>query len=142
MRIYYMSFLDKDLDVNWIMGDVFVWSTIEPSIGILCACLPSLQPLLRLTLNSVIGPALGLKSGSTPRKLQGSCSPNAGIYITRELHQVTEYEPSSRNQRSKPHEEEALSTMDPDHANPNIFQGGGRDGDIFGPALDTAKRGV
>lgn len=140
MRIYYMSFLDEDLDVNWIMGDVFVWSTIEPSIGILCACLPSLQPLLRLTPNSLKW-ALGLKSSSIPRDLPRGCPPNEGMHNTRELQQVTEYKPSSHNQSFEPHDKEALPNKDPAHANPTIFQGGRSEGNVINTALNTAKGG-
>ncbi|KAJ5263387.1 hypothetical protein N7478_010992 [Penicillium angulare] len=53
MRIYYMSFLNSDVDVNWIMSDVYVWSTVEPSIGIICACLPTFKPLLRWTFKAL-----------------------------------------------------------------------------------------
>ncbi|KAJ5736215.1 uncharacterized protein N7483_001340 [Penicillium malachiteum] len=68
MRIYYMSFLNTDVDVNWIMGDVFVWSTVEPAIGIVCACLPTLQPLLRWSLKNVVGSSMGRYfGGSDPR---------------------------------------------------------------------------
>ncbi|KAJ6005036.1 integral membrane protein Pth11-like protein [Penicillium herquei] len=65
MRIYYMSFLNTDVDVNWIMGDVFVWSTVEPAIGIVCACLPTLQPLLRWSLKNVVGSSMGRYFGGS-----------------------------------------------------------------------------
>lgn len=29
------------------MSDVYVWSTVEPCLGIICACLPALQPLVQ-----------------------------------------------------------------------------------------------
>ncbi|KAJ5114308.1 hypothetical protein NUU61_000067 [Penicillium alfredii] len=68
VRIYYMSFLNSDLDITWVMGDVYVWSTVEPCIGILCACLPTLQPLLRLTLKTIMGSSAGRQFGSSSRK--------------------------------------------------------------------------
>lgn len=49
VRIYYMTFLSDSVDITWIMGDVFIWSSVEPCIGILCACLPTMKPLLRYT---------------------------------------------------------------------------------------------
>ncbi|RHZ57293.1 putative integral membrane protein Pth11-like [Aspergillus thermomutatus] len=55
VRIYFMTFLSRSLDITWIMGDVFIWSSVEPCIGIVCACLPTLQPLLRSTLKSIFG---------------------------------------------------------------------------------------
>ncbi|GFF55517.1 hypothetical protein CNMCM6936_005640 [Aspergillus lentulus] len=55
VRIYFMTFLSRSLDITWIMGDVFIWSSVEPCIGIVCACLPTLQPLLRSTLKRILG---------------------------------------------------------------------------------------
>lgn len=43
----------KAIDVTWLMGPVFIWSTIEPSVAIVCACLPHLAPLARLAGQSV-----------------------------------------------------------------------------------------
>ncbi|GFF24102.1 conserved hypothetical protein [Aspergillus udagawae] len=37
------------------MGDVFIWSSVEPCIGIVCACLPTLRPLLKSTLKHSLG---------------------------------------------------------------------------------------
>lgn len=53
VRIHYMTYLHDSMDVTWIMGDVFVWSSVEPCIGIVCACLPTLQPLFRRALGAV-----------------------------------------------------------------------------------------
>jgi len=53
VRIYYMTFLANSVDITWIMGDVFIWSSVEPCIGILCACLPTLKPLLRHALHHI-----------------------------------------------------------------------------------------
>ncbi|OQE39179.1 hypothetical protein PENCOP_c007G05044 [Penicillium coprophilum] len=59
IRIYYMTFLKNSPDVTWIMGDVFIWSSVEPSIGIVCACLPTLHPLLRSFIARVFGSSTG-----------------------------------------------------------------------------------
>lgn len=50
-----MTFLKTSLDVTWIMGNVFIWSSVEPCIGIVCACLPTLQPLFRYMIARVFG---------------------------------------------------------------------------------------
>ncbi|KAJ5466908.1 hypothetical protein N7475_004660 [Penicillium sp. IBT 31633x] len=47
IRIHYLTFLDGNPDITWTLSDVSVWSTVEPCIGIICACLPVLQPVLR-----------------------------------------------------------------------------------------------
>lgn len=36
------------LDITWTQTSVAIWTDIEPSIGILAACLPSMAPLFRL----------------------------------------------------------------------------------------------
>lgn len=46
--IYFMIFLKTSVDITWSMGDVFIWSSVELCVGILCACLPTIRPLLRL----------------------------------------------------------------------------------------------
>ena len=42
------------VDVTWLMGPVFIWSTIEPSVAVVCACLPHLAPLARLAHQSIL----------------------------------------------------------------------------------------
>ncbi|KAJ5589448.1 hypothetical protein N7537_012126 [Penicillium hordei] len=47
IRIHYITYLHNNIDITWTLGDVAVWSTIEPCIGIICACLPVIQPFVR-----------------------------------------------------------------------------------------------
>ncbi|CAI7630001.1 unnamed protein product [Penicillium glandicola] len=54
VRIYYITFLASH-DYTWHVGEVFIWSSIEPSIAILCACLPTLHPLFRLVISRLLG---------------------------------------------------------------------------------------
>lgn len=67
VRIYYVTFLNTDPDVTWIMGHVFVWSTIEPAMAILCACLPTLNPILQLIAKTMFGTAAARIFGSSYR---------------------------------------------------------------------------
>ena len=65
MRIYYLRLFIDTADVTWIMGPMFIWSAIEPSMGIVSACLPHLGPLRRLIRNKVASSwGSGAKSGS------------------------------------------------------------------------------
>lgn len=41
-------------DLTWMMGPVFIWSTIEPSIAVVCACMPHLAPLVQLASKSIL----------------------------------------------------------------------------------------
>lgn len=35
------------LDMTWAIGDAMIWSNVEPCIGIVSACLPTIRPVLR-----------------------------------------------------------------------------------------------
>lgn len=48
VRIASMTTLKTSLDVTWVMGRVYLWSQIEISLAVVCACLPTLQPILRM----------------------------------------------------------------------------------------------
>lgn len=43
-----MTSLETSLDVSWVMGGVYMWSQIEISVAVICASLPTLQPILRM----------------------------------------------------------------------------------------------
>ncbi|PTD06669.1 hypothetical protein HYE67_001798 [Fusarium culmorum] len=47
VRIHYLSVFAREIDTTWHMGPVAIWSSFEPSIGIVSACLPSFKSLLR-----------------------------------------------------------------------------------------------
>lgn len=47
VRIVMMNKLVHSQDFTWAMCQVFIWSCVEPFIGILCACLPTYAPLVR-----------------------------------------------------------------------------------------------
>lgn len=39
--------MTENADISWNFGRGFIWSSIEPSLGIISACLPTLRPLIR-----------------------------------------------------------------------------------------------
>ncbi|KAJ5584027.1 uncharacterized protein N7459_003827 [Penicillium hispanicum] len=47
IRLHFLTFLKDDIDISWTISNVYVWSTVEPCVGIVCACLPVLQPIIR-----------------------------------------------------------------------------------------------
>ncbi|KAK1659591.1 hypothetical protein BDP55DRAFT_697612 [Colletotrichum godetiae] len=47
VRVHYLKQFSTATDITWMMGPVAIWSSVEPSVGILSACLPSFKPLLR-----------------------------------------------------------------------------------------------
>ncbi|KAL4808130.1 hypothetical protein BDV18DRAFT_158246 [Aspergillus unguis] len=74
VRIASMVPLKTNLDVTWIMGDVYVWSSVEPCIGILCACLPTLQPVLRRILKRLKLSSSARNGGGPDSTPQGASS--------------------------------------------------------------------
>ncbi|KAJ5986047.1 hypothetical protein N7451_010412 [Penicillium sp. IBT 35674x] len=47
VRLHYITFLKNNIDLTWTISSVYVWSTLEPCIAIICACLPALQPVIQ-----------------------------------------------------------------------------------------------
>ena len=51
-RIITITRLVQSTDISWAKSDVFIWSSVEPSIGIISGCLPTLRPLMIRVLNT------------------------------------------------------------------------------------------
>ncbi|CAO2655321.1 Nn.00g103850.m01.CDS01 [Neocucurbitaria sp. VM-36] len=51
-RIITITHLVQSRDISWAKSDVFIWSSVEPSIGIISGCLPTLRPLLVRVLDT------------------------------------------------------------------------------------------
>ncbi|KAH7275904.1 hypothetical protein B0J15DRAFT_507405 [Fusarium solani] len=92
-----MSIRTDDRNVTYNLRDFMLWSTVEINIGLVCACLPSMRPLLQVIGLSRLfstgrgtsepsGPAgnsssypLSRTEGSRPRKKGGIFSTLAGL---------------------------------------------------------------
>ncbi|KAI2616873.1 hypothetical protein GGR54DRAFT_631611 [Hypoxylon sp. NC1633] len=78
VRIWAFADFIKATDLTWSMARVFLWSSIEPAIGIVSACLPSLRPLYRRAKNKVS--SNGTKQGSSANwGNKGSRGPNSYV---------------------------------------------------------------
>ncbi|RDW65716.1 putative integral membrane protein Pth11-like [Aspergillus mulundensis] len=67
IRMWYMVRLGHNRDWTWLLGDAYVWTAVEPCIGIVCACLPALNPLVRRGLQRIGLMSAGAGgSGSSP----------------------------------------------------------------------------
>ena len=51
-RIITITRLVRTTDISWAKSDVFIWSSVEPSIGIISGCLPTLRPLMLQIMQS------------------------------------------------------------------------------------------
>ncbi|KAL3417920.1 pth11-like integral membrane protein [Phlyctema vagabunda] len=76
VRIVNLNDLIHATDTTWTMGPVFVWSCVEPYVGILCACLPTFAPLVRIFWNKVRGYSANHQSGAGGNKSTGSGTGN------------------------------------------------------------------
>ena len=63
-RIITIVRLVQTTDISWAKSDVFIWSSVEPSVGIISGCLPTLRPLLLQVTDAL--------SRSLPSTLKGS----------------------------------------------------------------------
>ncbi|KAF1938069.1 hypothetical protein EJ02DRAFT_426064 [Clathrospora elynae] len=52
-RIITIMRLVQSMDISWAKSDVFIWSSVEPSIGIISGCLPTLRPLMIEVINAL-----------------------------------------------------------------------------------------
>ncbi|KAK9786762.1 hypothetical protein SCARD494_11066 [Seiridium cardinale] len=82
VRIYYLTQLTKEVDLSWILGPAFGWSSFEPSVAIISACLPTFAPLFRSIRNRATNSGKGMNSNgyqghSGPSRLaNGSQTPS------------------------------------------------------------------
>lgn len=58
------------------MGPVFVWSCVEPYVGIMCACLPTFAPLVRIFWNKVRGKSANHRSDYDVKNAQSNNTGN------------------------------------------------------------------
>ncbi|KAH7250987.1 hypothetical protein BKA59DRAFT_491589 [Fusarium tricinctum] len=69
-RIYYLWGFFQNLDATWWMGPSFAWSSLEPSVAVISACLPTLAPLFRI--NRIGSTSRGTPSGGNELSKSGS----------------------------------------------------------------------
>lgn len=53
VRIWVLVQYTRSTDVTWAMGTLFIWSTIEPAVAIVTACLPHLAPMFKMATAKV-----------------------------------------------------------------------------------------
>ena len=47
IRVYFLFTVEDSNDVTWVYTDSLLWSAVEMSIAITCACIPAMAPLLK-----------------------------------------------------------------------------------------------
>jgi hypothetical protein len=99
-------------DVTWEMAVTAYLSTIETSLGIICACVPTLRPLVKKISPALVESSNKAASGygnttrmDTPRPSKQKSAQGSGIYIQKEVefHSTTELKgPSAKDPYSIP----------------------------------------
>ncbi|KAK2042027.1 hypothetical protein LZ31DRAFT_624758 [Colletotrichum somersetense] len=53
MRIYWIHYVEKETyDVTWVGVDLWIWTTLEANLAVVCGCVPVLRRLLPVTPDS------------------------------------------------------------------------------------------
>ncbi|KAI1773262.1 hypothetical protein F4818DRAFT_122196 [Hypoxylon cercidicola] len=81
VRIWAFAEFIKAVDLTWSLAHVFLWSSIEPAVGIVSACLPSLRPLYRRAKGKLpsSGNTGNAGSNTTWANAKGSRGPNSYV---------------------------------------------------------------
>ncbi|MCJ1372623.1 hypothetical protein MMC20_003848 [Loxospora ochrophaea] len=71
LRLVRVLQIQESLDYTWSFSSIAEWSAVETGVGTICACLPSLRPLLTLVVNGTLKTtsALGI---TNPSRLDNS----------------------------------------------------------------------
>ncbi|KAL7782516.1 hypothetical protein V8C37DRAFT_397865 [Trichoderma ceciliae] len=111
VRIYFLLQMFKSADLTWNMSQAFIWSTVEPNIGIVCACLPTLRPIMRRCIPRWFAGS-SFKSSSAPNY--------ATDYSSAHRSQIGDfYALEDRNSRNKDKSDDEMGLT-------NDFKSGGR----------------
>ncbi|KAL6709108.1 hypothetical protein ACN47E_001924 [Coniothyrium glycines] len=74
-RIITITRLVQTMDISWAKSDVFIWSSVEPSIGIISGCLPTLRPLLMRISSVVTSHIPSTRRKSSPHDTESNTQP-------------------------------------------------------------------
>ncbi|KAJ4323698.1 hypothetical protein N0V94_001757 [Neodidymelliopsis sp. IMI 364377] len=86
-RIITITRLVQTRDISWAKSDVFIWSSVEPSIGIISGCLPTLRPLMLHVMSSWFNfiPSERSSSGKGSHSLSLNVIETIGMKRTRKV---------------------------------------------------------
>lgn len=110
VRVYTITKMKSSVDITWVIGDAMIWSNVEPCIGIVSACLPTLRPLLRRI------PKLGLFSSRLTRGSRSNSKPGMPgadpESITNSANRSAYRSANAKRGRFRPEEDEIYLTTD------------------------------
>lgn len=75
---------DSTLDLTYTFKDVYLWSLVEVNVGLICVCLPSLRPMIRVIgLDSIFSFSRSRPSANTPDPYRGLSKDKSGHSTSR-----------------------------------------------------------
>lgn len=119
----------ENTDFSWYASLSFMWSVIEVNVGIMCACVPALKPLVSKFL-----PRMLRDAGDVTEKDSSFSNPrntfNSEMAHVHRVPSIQETPPSAHRSQTEPHEDEGpMGMMDflttPD-MNPSQYSEGAR----------------
>ncbi|KAJ5973081.1 uncharacterized protein N7479_002999 [Penicillium vulpinum] len=117
VRVVFLHKNTQSGDPSWTIAPVFVWSCVEPFIGIVCACLPTFSPLFRRWWA-----ILGIKKSTTKKREEGYYG-SAGTRTHRSMQHTSE------DEEDEPHGDEVQLTNFPGWPL-SFLRGKGNKGDV------------
>ncbi|KAF9894160.1 hypothetical protein FE257_009133 [Aspergillus nanangensis] len=118
IRIWSITKMKVSVDITWVIGDAMIWSNVEPCIGIVSACLPTIRPLLQripmLRLWGIFGSTrvtgdTGYSGKGIPESDPGSITASAN----RSAYRST----NGRRNQFRPEDDEVYLTTDVERTN-------------------------
>lgn len=90
LRLHQINAVKRSTDPVWDGAATSYWSAIELNIGILCACLPTLRPLLKKVAPGLMGSTehsnqYSHKLSTVPNTRKTKPDSESGIYIQKEV---------------------------------------------------------
>ena len=86
VRAGFLPQMIKDANVTWNTTHALIWSIVEPCIGIISACLPTMRPLLRRLFPNCFTTELSISSSTSStsqRPKKGSTFPDGSNGVKR-----------------------------------------------------------
>lgn len=110
--------MKTSVDITWVIGDAMIWSNVEPCMGIVSACLPTIRPLLHQIPQLRLWGFFGSSSrgwGSTAASNKIPDSSVDPVSITASANRSAYRSTTGKRNQFRPEEDEIYLTTDVEH---------------------------
>ncbi|KAF4121950.1 hypothetical protein GMORB2_1790 [Geosmithia morbida] len=80
-----LSAVGLGADVTWITADIYMWTAVEGGVGLICACMPTIGPLLGLAGKKISGHVMEHTTRSQAHKVHGTPRSDAGSWNAKSM---------------------------------------------------------